>query len=171
MKSSTNHNHHPEGQGLDSALATALARLRGARLSVTRRRKEILEILANSSRPLTAREVGERLPDGKDCDPGTICRCLRTFEHAGIVSRLGFGRNKAAVYELRGVFSPQGCLVTKSAISGTELVNGPELEQLSKVIAEVYADLAHRGYTELSHVVQFVARAPKPKNGTGPNGK
>lgn len=81
----SSHGHHLDAAGLMER-AAAYASLH--RLTVTRMRSEVLALLAQEHKPLTAYEIAERLSVGRKVQAVQVYRALDFLQDAGCVHRL-----------------------------------------------------------------------------------
>ncbi len=154
---------HPIGE-IDSespsaaALQVACNRLKSAGLRVTQPRIAILETLIKRSLPASIEHIHAELADTV-CDLVTVYRCLAAFEELGLVRRCFF-HNGTSLYQITLNDSPSYHVVDKNSNSVRKL--DPELAQeLSESMQKIERKLITHGYTDVSHLVAFFARAPK----------
>ena len=155
--------HHPLNETeQDSPNAIALqavcARLKSAGLRITQPRIAILETLIKRSLPASIEQIHAELSN-TGCDLVTVYRCVAAFEELGLVRRCFF-HNGASLYQICLDDSPSYHIVDKTSNSVGEL--DPELAQeLSEAMRSIEQKLIARGYTDVSHLVEFFGRAPK----------
>ncbi|GAB5559352.1 MAG: hypothetical protein SynsKO_09990 [Synoicihabitans sp.] len=160
---SATHTRHPLGE-VDpespsaAALQVACNRLKSAGLRVTQPRIAILETLIKRSLPASIEQIHAELSDTV-CDLVTVYRCLAAFEELGLVRRCFF-HNGTSLYQITLDDSPSYHVVDKTSNSVSEL--DPELAQeLSEAMQKIERKLIAHGYTDVSHLIEFFARAPK----------
>lgn len=162
MISATQTNHPLNDNDEDSpsaiALQVACKRLKSAGLRITQPRIAILETLIGRSLPASIEQIHAEL-SGTICDLVTVYRCLAAFEELGLVRRCFF-HNGASLYQIALDDSPAYHIVDKTSNAVSEL--DQELAQeLSLAMRKIEQKLIARGYTNVSHLVEFFARAPK----------
>lgn len=162
MISATQTNHpigdmDPESPSA-AALQLACNRLKSAGLRITQPRIAILDTLIKRSLPASIEQIHAELADTV-CDLVTVYRCLAAFEELGLVRRCFF-HNGASLYQIALDDSPAYHIVDKTSNSVREL--DPELAQeLGDAMRKIEQKLVAHGYTDVSHLVEFFARAPK----------
>jgi Fur family ferric uptake transcriptional regulator len=162
MISATQTNHPLAAKDDDSphavALQVATNRLKTAGLRITQPRIAILETLIKRSLPASIEQIHAELSNTV-CDLVTVYRCLAAFEELGLVRRCFF-HNGASLYQIALDDSPSYHVVDKTSNSVSEL--DPELaRELSEAMRKIEQKLIAHGYTDVSHLVEFFARAPK----------
>lgn len=163
MIASTQTNHPlasvKTGAKPQAAIDVACARLKSAGLRITQPRVAILEALIKRSSPASIEQIHTDLADSA-CDLVTVYRCLAAFQEVGLV-RLCYFHNGTSLYQiaLDGEAAPYH-IVSKDSSEVEELdpQNSTELRTLIQRIEET---LRARGYTDVSHLVEFFAQKPK----------
>ncbi len=135
-----------------SAMNEARARIRLAGLRITKPRLAIIDALLRRHGPSSTEHIHQEM-GARRCDMVTVYRCLAAFEQLGMVRR-SYLHNGTCLYELTlGAAARHYHIVCKACGSPERVdylpVNG--IEQL----------LQDRGYTEVSHVVEFFGICPK----------
>ena len=115
---------------------------RGQRVTATR--LEIMSVLKSSKKPLTISEIHSRLENGKT-DLATVYRTLNLFADLKIVSEIDF-RDDFRRYEL--VFDRHHHHIVCRKCGRVEDVESCVLGELEKMLAE-------KGYTDVSHSLEF----------------
>lgn len=134
-----------------SPVDTGCARLREAGLRITKPRVALLQALARRTKPVAIEQLHQELSD-RACDLVTVYRCLSAFEDLGIVRR-SFLHNGTCLYELTLGRTPRHYHVVCKSCGETERVDYFPITGMEEVLAE-------RGYTNLSHVVEFFGICP-----------
>ncbi len=158
MISATQSNHPLAGVGpvpaapeAPSPIATAHARLRQHGLRITRPRTRLLEALARQRGPVRIEQLHRELGDDA-CDLVTVYRSLAAFEQIGLVRR-SFQFNGTGLYELAtGGATGQYHLVCRQC-GRTEPVDYFPIEGAERMLRD-------RGYSQLSHLVEFFGVCP-----------
>ena len=136
----------------------ACVRLREGGLRITEPRKSILRALARRVLPATIEQLHADLADAS-CDLVTVYRCLAAFQELGLVRRSYF-ETGTSLYQLQldggpvyHVFTRDGGLIVQ--------IEAPLAAELNAAVGKVEAQLKERGYTGVSHLVEFFANAPR----------
>jgi Fur family ferric uptake transcriptional regulator len=135
-----------------SAMNEARERIRLGGLRITKPRLAIIDALLRRHGPSSIEHIHQGM-GARRCDMVTVYRCLAAFEQLGMVRR-SYLHNGTCLYELTlGAAARHYHIVCKACGSPERVdylpVNG--IEQL----------LQDRGYTEVSHVVEFFGICPK----------
>lgn len=138
-----------QGQA-DSPLGEARARIRQARMRITKPRIAIIESLQRSAGPCSIERIHQEMGDGV-CDLVTVYRCLAAFEQLGIVRR-SYLHNGTCLYELT-LDTPRHFHIVCKSCGKTERVECFSVEGIERMLQE-------RGYTQISHVVEFFGVCP-----------
>lgn len=162
MISSTQTNHPIASQHAESPTAAALQvacnRLKAAGLRITQPRIAILEALIKRSLPASIEQIHAEL-SSTACDLVTVYRCLAAFEELGLVRRCFF-HNGTSLYQIALDDAPAYHVVDKTGNTVSEL--DPELAlELREAMHQIERKLVARGFTNVSHMVEFFGRAPK----------
>lgn len=155
MISATQSNHPLAGVGptpaAPSAVETACARLRQHGLRITRPRTRLLEALARQGGPVRIEQLHREL--GADaCDLVTVYRCLAAFEQIGLVRR-SFLFNGTGLYELTAGGTAGHYHLVCRQCGRTEPVDYFPIEGAERMLRD-------RGYSQLSHLVEFFGVCP-----------
>ncbi|MGE4112220.1 MAG: Fur family transcriptional regulator [Burkholderiales bacterium] len=154
MISATQSNHPLAAGSVESAaippLAEARARIRNAGMRITRPRIAILESLLRHAGPVSIERIHQDI-GVKVCDLVTVYRCLSAFETLDMVRR-SYLHNGTCLYEI--TLSPvrHYHIVCKSC-GKTDRVDYFSVEGMERIILD-------RGYTQVSHVVEFFGVCP-----------
>jgi len=160
---SSSHTNHPLGLANQNsptavALQIACSRLKSAGLRITQPRIAILEVLVKRSLPASIEQIHAELANSS-CDLVTVYRCLAAFEEIGLVRRCYF-HNGTSLYQISLDDTPSYHVIDKSSNSVTEL--DPDLAmELREDMQGIERKLIARGFTDVSHMVEFFGRAPK----------
>ncbi|MCF3651808.1 Fur family transcriptional regulator [Synoicihabitans lomoniglobus] len=141
-----------------AALQIACNRLKSAGLRITQPRIAILEALIKRALPASIEQIHAELSNTA-CDLVTVYRCLAAFEELGLVRRCFF-HNGTSLYQIALDDAPAYHVVDKASNAVGELDSDLAIE-LSEAMQEIEKKLIARGYTNVSHMVEFFARAPK----------
>jgi len=126
-------------------------RLRDSGFRITKPRIALLETLAQLERPVPIEHLHQRLTSHR-CDLVTVYRCLSAFERIGIVRR-SFLHNGTSLYELSLGNLPKHYHIICRSCGGSERVDYFPVEGIERMLRD-------RGYTELSHIVEFFGTCP-----------
>ena len=142
-----------------ASLDVACARLKSAGLRITQPRVAILEALLKRPAPASIEQIHNDLANAA-CDLVTVYRCLAAFQEVGLV-RLCYFHNGTSLYQiaLDGETAPYH-IVSKDTKEVTEL-DAESSAELRAVVKRIEEALKARGYTDVSHLVEFFAQAPK----------
>lgn len=136
-------------------MALLPARLRASGLRITQPRLAILAALIKMEEPASVEAIHASLTRFH-CDLVTVYRTLSTLEEIGLVRRCFF-LNGTCLYRPTFLGKPIYHVVCRDDNSVSEL--DPEMNtDLSAAIAQVEQVLRKRGYTEVSHMLEFFAR-------------
>lgn len=149
-----------------ASIDVACARLKSAGLRITQPRVAILEALLKRTAPASIEQIHNDLANSA-CDLVTVYRCLAAFQEVGLV-RLCYFHNGTSLYQiaLDGEAAPYH-IVSKDSNDVTEL-DAESSAELRSVVKKIEETLKSRGYTDVSHLVEFFAQ--KPKNLTRDSG-
>lgn len=170
MISATQSNHPLAGVSTTPAASPVdlgCARLRENGLRVTQPRIALLTALSHQNGPVSIEHLHAALKD-RSCDLVTVYRCLSAFEGIGLVRR-SFLHNGTGLYELTLSNAPQHYHLVCKSCGKTERVDYFPIQGMEAVLRE-------RGYTQLSHLVEFFGVCPNcqqipPRRGGTPGGK
>jgi len=136
--------------GAASPLDEARTRIRNAGMRITRPRIAIIETLLKHTGPVSIERVHQEL-GSQGCDLVTVYRCLAAFEDLGLVRR-SYLHNGTCLYELTLHSNRHYHIVCKSC-GHTDRVDYFSVEGMERILQE-------RGYTQISHVVEFFGVCP-----------
>lgn len=173
MIASTQTNHplaHIQGDPTGTPpLQLACNRLKSAGLRITQPRIAILEALINRSLPASIEQLHADLQaaSASSCDLVTVYRCLAAFEELGLVRRCFF-HNGTSLYQLNLTDTPTYHVVDKATNEVVPL--DPELAlELQEALHRIQDKLADRGFTQVSHMVEFFGRPARSPDRTRSN--
>ena len=141
------------------SIDVACARLKAAGLRITQPRVAILEALLKRTAPASIEQIHSDLANAA-CDLVTVYRCLAAFQEVGLV-RLCYFHNGTSLYQiaLDGDAAPYH-IVSKDSNEVQEL-DAESSAELRAVLKRIEDTLKARGYTDVSHLVEFFAQKPK----------
>lgn len=128
-----------------------LADLKSRQMRLTQPRRAIIQGLIDKHGPFTVEEV-HRLFTKHMCDLATVYRCLTSLEEIGILRRVEFG-DKASRYELADPHGAHHHHLICNACKRVEVVDDPEIEEIGRFAKK-------RGYTNVSHLLEFFGTCP-----------
>lgn len=140
-----------------SALDQACARLKSAGLRITQPRIAIINALVKRSQPASIEQLHADLADSS-CDLVTVYRCLAVFEELGFVRR-SFLHNGTALYEINLNGTNHYHVVCKDT-QRVEEVDSETASELRRAVKQVEDVLKNRGYSDVTHVVEFFGISP-----------
>lgn len=155
MIAATQSNHPLAGvasAGHLSATEIGTARLREHGLRITKPRVALIEALARQVGPVPIEHLHQAVSPAA-CDLVTVYRCLGAFESIGLVRR-SFLHNGTSLYELVLGATPQHYHLICKACGRADRVDYFPIEGVERVLRE-------RGYSQLSHLVEFFGVCPK----------
>lgn len=135
----------------ESALDMARARIRGAGMRITKPRIAIIESLQRHQGPVSIERIHQEM-GARVCDLVTVYRCLAAFEQLGMVRR-SYLHNGTCLYELT-LQTPRHYHIICKACGATDRVDYFPVEGIERLLLD-------RGYTDVSHVVEFFGLCPK----------
>lgn len=139
-------------------LDIACARLKAAGLRITQPRIAILDALIKRSLPASIEQIHGDL-SGSSCDLVTVYRCLAAFEELGLVRRCFF-HNGTSLYQINLGEDPLYHVVNKSDNS-VEALDAETSAELRTALLRVESLLKARGYSDISHMVEFFGSSSK----------
>lgn len=154
MIAATQSNHPLAGVSLPPSkdpISDACESLRKAGMRITRPRVALITALARHSDPVAIEPLHAELADER-CDLVTVYRCLAAFEKIGIVRR-SFRHNGTSLYELQLSSRPKHYHIACKECGALEPVDYFPIEGVERV-------LRARGYSELTHLVEFFGVCP-----------
>jgi Fur family ferric uptake transcriptional regulator len=134
-----------------SALDLARSRIRAAGMRITKPRIAIIESLQHHQGPISIERIHQGVGTNV-CDLVTVYRCLAAFEELGMVRR-SYLHNGTCLYELTLNSQRHYHIVCKSC-GATDRVDYFPVEGMERLLQD-------RGYTQVSHVVEFFGICPK----------
>lgn len=155
-------------EGSDAYVETAIARLRSAGLRITRSRVKLLTELSKRDEPISIEELHHSIGE-KDCDLVTVYRCMSAFENHDVVRR-SHRHGGATLYE-RKLGEPPRYRVVCRLTNGVEEIEPEAAIRLEEAIRQVERSLRKRGYSHVSHALEFSAvRGGIGTTADGPSG-
>lgn len=147
--------NHPiatfSGQDLGrSFLNEACTRMRTSGMRVTKPRVALVEVLLKQDGPVSIERLHQAVGI-KSCDLVTIYRCLAAFEELGLVRR-SYLHNGTCLYEVTDGSARRYHIVCK-ACGKTDPVD-------YSLSHETEQKLHEKGYTQVSHVLEFFGMCP-----------
>jgi Fur family ferric uptake transcriptional regulator len=136
----------------ESALDEARARIRLAGLRITKPRLALIDALQRHPGPVSIERIHQEAGVGQ-CDLVTVYRCLAAFEQLGMVRR-SYLHNGTCLYELTLGQAAHPYHIVCKACGATEPVDYAPVNGIEQVLQE-------RGYTQVSHVVEFFGVCPR----------
>jgi Fur family transcriptional regulator, ferric uptake regulator len=163
MIASTQTNHPIAGVNNDAAtdakpLETAINRLRSSGLRITQPRIAILETMLRFGQPASIEQIHNDLADSS-CDLVTVYRCLAVFEELGLVRR-SFFHNGTSLYEINLSDTSRYHVICK-ATNRVEEIDAATTAELREMVQKIEEKLKARGYTDVSHMVEFFGVSPQ----------
>lgn len=134
-----------------ATLDEARSRIRQARMRITKPRLAIIESLQRHEGPVSIERIHQDLGT-KMCDLVTVYRSLAAFEQLGMVRR-SYLHNGTCLYELT-LGTPRHYHIICKACGTTDRVDYFPVEGVERMLQE-------RGYTQVSHVVEFFGVCPQ----------
>ena len=163
MIASTQTNHpltggKPDADG-QTPITIACAQLKKAGLRITQPRIAILTSLIKRSQPSSIEQIHGDLSQDS-CDLVTVYRCLAAFEEIGLVRR-SFYHNGTSLYTINlGETNPGYHFVCKES-NQVEGIDPETTAELRRCVMQVEETLKARGYTDVTHMVEFFGKAPQ----------
>ena len=134
----------------EAPLTEARARIRSAGMRITKPRIAIIESLLRHAGPISIERIHQDM-GVKTCDLVTVYRCLSAFESLDMVRR-SYLHNGTCLYELTLGSNRHYHIVCKSC-GNTDRVDYFSVEGMERILLD-------RGYTQVSHVVEFFGLCP-----------
>jgi Fur family ferric uptake transcriptional regulator len=144
-----------------ASIDVACSRLKAAGLRITQPRVAILEALIKRAQPASIEQIHGDLANTA-CDLVTVYRCLAAFQEVGLV-RLCYFHNGTSLYQIKLDTENPYHVVSKET-NDVEELDAENAAELRTVIGRIQESLVARGYSEVSHLVQFFAQKPKFSN-------
>jgi Fur family ferric uptake transcriptional regulator len=163
MIASTQTNHplasvKQAGAKPQAAIDVACGRLKEAGLRITQPRIAILEDLIKRQHPASIEKIHSDLANSA-CDLVTVYRCLAAFQEVGLV-RLSYFHNGTSLYQINLNSESPYHILSKDS-DGVEELDAENANELRAVLGRIQESLKARGYSDVSHLVQFFAQKPK----------
>lgn len=161
MIASTQTNHplagSKSGQKPLTAVEMATTKLKSAGLRITQPRLAILAALSKRAQPSSIEHLHESV-GAENCDLVTVYRCMAAFEEIGLVRR-AFFHNGTTLYEIN-LGQPTRYHVVCKATDSVEELDAETSDELRRAIEVVQQKLRAKGYSDVSHIVEFFGVAP-----------
>lgn len=142
-------------------LQTLLDALRSKGLRITHNRTAILQTLLASSSPMSLEEIREKaLHEGHRPDYATVFRTMAALESLGLAKRVALNRS-CAYFELVDPDKHQDHITCTECGRITLLEEECPVHELEEKIA------AQKGYTQLTHSLEFFGVCPDCSAGRG----
>jgi Fur family ferric uptake transcriptional regulator len=163
MIASTQTNHPIVGVTGDGGdprkpIETATSRLKAAGLRITQPRIAILETMIRFGQPASIEQIHTELAQDS-CDLVTVYRCLAVFQELGLVRR-SFFHNGTSLYEINLAGDSRYHVICK-ATNRVEEIDAATTEELRRAVQQIEETLKARGYTDVSHMVEFFGVSPQ----------
>lgn len=138
-----------------SQLHTAIAKIRAAGLRITQPRVALLTLLIERKAPASIETLHREIQKKHPPDLVTVYRNLAAFEELGLVRRL-YSDNGTFLWQIvsEGI-SPY--LIISKVTADSEPLDSGLTEELRAAVTRVEEILKGRGYTDVTHKVQFFA--------------
>ncbi|HWA84761.1 MAG TPA: transcriptional repressor [Opitutus sp.] len=146
-----------------SPLNIACARLRAAGLRITQPRIAILTALIKRGQPTTIEQIHDDLEKGS-CDLVTVYRCLSAFEDIGLVRR-SFFHNGTSLYAMSLGEAHPYHVITRDT-NHVQEIDPQTTAELRRNVLQIEELLRSRGYSNVTHVVEFFGHAPQGRSST-----
>lgn len=162
MIASTQTNHplaggKPDADG-QTPIIIACAQLKKAGLRITQPRIAILTSLIKRNQPSSIEQIHGDL-SADSCDLVTVYRCLAAFEEIGLVRR-SFYHNGTSLYTINHGETNSYHVVCKES-NQVEGIDPETTAELRRCVMQVEETLKARGYTDVTHMVEFFGKAPQ----------
>jgi len=170
MIASTQTNHplaggSNSGQKPLTAVEMATTKLKSAGLRITQPRLAILAALSTRAQPSSIEHLHEAV-GAENCDLVTVYRCMAAFEEIGLVRR-AFFHNGTTLYEIN-LGQPTRYHVVCKATDSVEELDAETSVELRRAIEVVQQKLRAKGYSDVSHIVEFFGVAPAASRASEP---
>jgi Fur family transcriptional regulator, ferric uptake regulator len=139
-------------------IEAAITRLRGSGLRITQPRIAILEAMLRFGQPASIEQIHNDLADSS-CDLVTVYRCLAVFEELGLVRR-SFFHNGTSLYEINLGGTNRYHVICK-ATNRVQEIDAETVAELRTMIQKIEDLLKARGYSDVSHMVEFFGVSPQ----------
>jgi Fur family ferric uptake transcriptional regulator len=155
------HSGSPAPTGV-TPLEKAVARLRAAGLRITQPRIAILNALIRREKPASIEQLHSDLRHNTFCDLVTVYRCLAAFEELKLVRRCFF-HNGTSLWQLNLAGDMTYHVVCK-ATNNMEQLDPKTTAEINEAVTKVEIFLRSKGYTDVSHMVEFFGISPGAKS-------
>ena len=145
-----------------SPITIACSQLKRAGLRITQPRIAILTAWIKRGQPTSIEQIHAELNPGS-CDLVTVYRCLAAFEEIGLVRR-SFYHNGTSLYTINLGESKSYHFVCKES-NLVEEIDADLAAEIRRCVHQIEETLKSRGYTEVTHMVEFFGRAPQQGGG------
>jgi Fur family ferric uptake transcriptional regulator len=167
MIASTQTNHPLAGKadaaGDQTPITIACAHLKKSGLRITQPRIAILSALIKRGQPASIEQIhGDLAQDS--CDLVTVYRCLAAFEEIGLVRR-SFYHNGTSLYAINVGETNTGYHFVCKESNQVEAIDAETTAELRRCVLQVEELLRAKGYTDVTHMVEFFGKAPQPQGG------
>lgn len=144
--------------GENFPLQAAIAKIRAAGLRITQPRVALLTVLFERTAPASIEALHREIQKKHPPDLVTVYRNLAAFEELGLVRRL-YSDNGTFLWQIvsEGI-SPY--LIISKVTADSEPLDSGLTDELKTAVKRVEEMLTHRGYTDITHKVQFFAAKP-----------
>lgn len=158
MIASTQTNHPlinvSQPRSSNNSLDQAFTQLKNAGLRITQPRIAIITALLKRDHPSSIEQIHGDLADGS-CDLVTVYRCLAAFEEIGLVRR-SFFLNGTSLYEINLGGASRYHIVSKDTRE-VQALDDESAAELQAAVQRIEERLRNKGFTNVSHVVEFFA--------------
>jgi len=164
MIASTQTNHplasvKQAGANPQASIDVACSRLKAAGLRITQPRVAILEALIKRAQPASIEQIHGDLANSS-CDLVTVYRCLAAFQEVGLV-RLCYFHNGTSLYQINLDAENNPYHIVSKETNEVEELDVADATELRALLGRIEESLKARGYSDVSHLVQFFAQKPK----------
>jgi len=170
MIASTQTNHPlvggKSGLATQSPITVACTQLKRAGLRITQPRIAILTALIKRAQPTSIEQIHGDLAPGS-CDLVTVYRCLAAFEEIGLVRR-SFYHNGTSLYTINLGESKSYHFICKES-KRVEEIDDETTAEIRRCVQQIETTLKARGYTDVTHMVEFFGRAPQAARTSTPS--
>lgn len=141
--------------GENSPLQAAIAKIRAAGLRITQPRVALLTLLLERTAPASIEALHREIQKKHPPDLVTVYRNLAAFEELGLVRRL-YSDNGTFLWQIvsEGI-SPY--LIISKVTADSEPLDTGLTDVIRSALTRVEEILKSRGYTDVTHKVQFFA--------------
>ncbi|EIP97325.1 Fe2+/Zn2+ uptake regulation protein [Opitutaceae bacterium TAV1] len=140
-------------------LEAACQHLRKSGLRITGARIAILKMLMRHDVPLSSEQIILALGP-ETCDMVTVYRTLATYLETGLVRRI-FSDNGTSLWLLADR-TDAACHVICKGTGAVTTLDPESAAEVHALLGKVERTLRERGFTEITHMLEFFARAPEP---------